>query len=110
MMKRTHAITALFALGGMLTAPALAADKSPSGPEVKRFAPLMIATTDGRKGVVSAQTAGGKTSYYFTLGGKPAAPGIYNVAGGQHVKVIGVDGLVDPVNSTIMLNPQPLPP
>jgi hypothetical protein len=75
---------------------------------------LKVATPDGKPGVVTQKLVNGKTVYILTLNGKPAVPGNYALANGQHVKVIGPDGVVDNASfswgSKIMLNPQPLPP
>jgi len=83
-----------------------------AGPSVIK--PLPITTMDGKQGQVTAKTTNGKPVYFLTLGGKPAAPGTYACANGQHIKVTGPDGLVDPLSfswgAKIMLNPQPLPP
>ena len=111
-MDRSLALRSLlaFAAGGAalassLTNAALAAD----APVAKLPAPITIVTSDGKKGLVTAQTMNGKTSDYITLGGKAAAPGSYVLSDGKHVTVTGPNGLVD-ANSRAMLNPQPLPP
>jgi hypothetical protein len=74
---------------------------------------LKVTTTDGKVGQVTKTTTAGKTVYTMTINGKPAAPGTYALANGQHVKV-GPNGVVDNDSfawgSKIMLNPQPLPP
>jgi hypothetical protein len=74
---------------------------------------LKVTTTDGKPGQVTKTTTAGKTVYTMTINGKPAAPGTYALANGQHVKV-GPNGVVDNNSfawgSKIMLNPQPLPP
>jgi hypothetical protein len=105
-MIRAAAITAIISLAtiGVTTTSASAALN----------AYLKISTPDGKPGQVTQKVANGKTVYILTLNGKPAAPGTYALANGQHIKVIGPDGIVDNASfswgSKIMLNPQPLPP
>jgi hypothetical protein len=88
------------------TAPAWA-DVSPMGHSVQ---PLAVKFTDGRPGQVTSKTVSGKTVYYLSINGAPATPGVYACADGKHINVSGPGGLIDPVRSTVMLNPQPLPP
>jgi hypothetical protein len=37
----------------------------------------------------------GKTMYRLTFSGKPAAPGTYQCANGQHIRVVGPDGMME---------------
>ena len=119
MMKRTTAIVAMLSLAGPAAvsgivlgtiAPASAEQTNPTAPVAKVFVPLAITTADGKKGLVTSRVANGKTVYALALSGKSAAPGTYALANGKNIKVVGPDGMVDAVSSTIMLNPQPLPP
>jgi hypothetical protein len=56
-------------------------------------------TIDGIKGesqaVVTKHVTGGKTNYFLTFNGKPAPPGTYACANGQHIKVVGPNGQVE---------------
>jgi hypothetical protein len=75
---------------------------------------LKVITADGKQGQVTQKKAtNGKTVYYLTLNGKPAAPGTYTLTNGKSVKVVSPDGTIDPMSFSwgkVMLNPQPLPP
>jgi hypothetical protein len=117
-MNRSIALRSLLALAGagaalsspLMGAPAALAADTPMSPMAPRLpAPIAIVTADGKKGLVSPQSSNGKTSYFFSLSGKPAAPGAYTLANGKHITVTGPNGLVDAA-SVAMLNPQPLPP
>jgi len=54
---------------------------------------------DGIKGesqaVVTKHDTNGKTNYFLTFKGKPAPPGVYPCANGQHIKVVGPNGQVE---------------
>jgi hypothetical protein len=45
--------------------------------------------------VVTKHTTNGKTDYFLTFNGKPAAPGTYQCANGQHIKVVGPNGMIE---------------
>jgi hypothetical protein len=119
-MDRSIALRSLFAVAvgsAVFTSPftgaraALAADAPTAPMAPKLAAPIAVITTDGKKGLLSPQSANGKTSYFLTLNGKAAAPGSYACANGTHITVTGPNGLVDATStSRAMLNPQPLPP
>jgi hypothetical protein len=111
-MTRVTAITSIAsfaALSVMLAGatPPAWADVSTVGHPLQ---PLAVKFTDGRPGQITSKTVSGKPAYYLSINGNPAAPGVYACADGKHIKVSGPGGLIDPVNSTVMLNPQPLPP
>jgi hypothetical protein len=54
---------------------------------------------DGIKGesqaVVTKHVTNGKTDYFLTFNGEPAAPGTYPCANGQHIKVVGPNGMIE---------------
>ena len=45
--------------------------------------------------VVTKHDTNGKTNYFLTFKGKPAPPGTYACANGQHIKVVGPNGQVE---------------
>lgn len=114
-MQRTTRATAITSIASFAALfVTVAAATPPASADVTTIGhglePLAVKFSDGRQGQVTSKTVSGKPAYYLSINGRPATPGVYACADGKHIKVSGPGGLIDPANSTVMLNPQPLPP